>query len=176
MMTASFLNPTDLSQAQSSAMPPPMKWRTFEREVDQILVRLRDAHVRLTLVAITIPQFLPQTAALRHSSALSALVDAMRMSVPLTDPVGVLAGGSVCALLLGARPPGGLGDIMVVERLIRRVVQALSFHDRMKVVDHGELIAEVAHCWAGEVDNAQDLIDGLDTVSIQDIPALNIVS
>gem|GEM_PF-4376889 len=172
-MTANFPSLTGLPPAQSSMMSLPMKWRTFEREVDQILARLRDAHIRLTLVAITIPQFLPETSALKQSSALTALVEAVRMSVPLTDPVGLLAGGSVCALLMGTRPPGGLGDIMVVERLMRRVFLALSFRDGM---DHGGLITEAAHCWAGEVDNALDLIDGLEAISIQDIPALGIVS
>jgi hypothetical protein len=175
-MTANYSSLTDLSHAQSSTLSLPMKWRTFEREVDQILGRLRDAHIRLTLVAITVPQFLPQSSALQQSSILTALTEAVRMSVPLTDPVGLLAGGSVCALLLGARPPGGLGDIMVVERLMRRVLLALSFRGDVGDIDHRALIAEAAHCWAGEVDNVQDLIDGLEPVVILSPPARHIAS
>jgi len=167
MMTANFSTLAGRSYATSSAMPLSVEWRSFEGEVDRILSRLRDAHIRLTLVSITVPRFFQQPA------MRAALSESMRVSVPLTDPVGLLADGGVGALLLGTRPPGGLGDIMVVERFMRRFQLALNF--RGVAIRHDMLMLQAVHCWAGEIDNAQDLIDGLDLVPIQEVPAFSVI-
>jgi len=165
MMTANFSTWAEASLASSSVMPLSVEWRSFKSGVDQILSRLRDAHIRLTLVSIAVSDSFYQP------STAQTLLEATRVSLPVTDPVGLLANGNVCALLLGTRPPGGLGDIIVVERFIRRLLLALSF--RSGLIRDETLLVGAVHCWAGEIDDAQDLIDGLDLVSIQEIPAFS---
>ena len=165
MMTANFSTWAEASSAIHSVMPLSTAGRVFEREVDRILSRLRDAHIRLTLVSIAVPESFCQPSTTR------TLLEATRVSVPLTDPAGLLANGNVCALLLGTRPPGGLGDLIVVERFIRRLLLALSF--RTGLIRDEALMVGAVHCWAGEIDSAQDLVNSLDLMPIQEIPAFS---
>lgn len=147
----SFISPA----GRWPAMPPQAAIGSFEHEIGQLLGRLRDANVRLTLVSIA--------SRLPRDDLAASVQDATAS----TDPVGFLADGSVGALLLGARPSGPLGDAVVVSRFLQCLMRA----PRLRGVsaDQAAVQVEAVHRWAGEVDDAQDLIEALSPVQITSV-------
>lgn len=139
------------SAMMSPAVMSLSRLESFERQVDDILLRLRDSNVRLSLVAVS---------AARSSEAV--LPRAMRAALPITDPVGILPDGAVCGLLLGARPSGPHGDNIVMDRFMQRLLNVLSFDGKS-----ASLSAEVVHRWAGEVEDSRDLLKALDAMPLQ---------
>jgi hypothetical protein len=132
---------------------------TFVRQLDRLLHRLGDLHLRISLAR------LPLTALGDDAAPVAqAIVENLR------DPCvlgGVTADGSVVAAFLGPRGDVGTsGDREVTARIGRQFVAAL----QAVGVDKLALLSSltVAHCWSDEIYDVPALV--LDLASVRQAP------
>lgn len=125
---------------------------SLEGEIDRLLSALGLANVRLSLIAVSVPDI-----------ATDVLVTIARAALSSFHLVGVLANGSVGILYMGPRPAATEGDRAlesdIVERLEGALKNAMDAHVR-----HGakaSLKVRSAHRWTDEIGDAGDLVRAL---------------
>lgn len=131
----------------------------FVRQLDRLLHRLGDLHLRISLARLPLTALGDDAAPVAH-----AIVENLR------DPCvlgGVAADGSVVAAFLGPRGDTGVtGDRDVTARIGRQFVAAL----HAVGVDKLALLSSltVAHCWSDEIYDVPALV--LDLASARQAP------
>lgn len=131
----------------------------FVSDIERIIGLLgKQRFLRLTLLRFQI-EGLPQSAA----------VDLVTHALKPQGIVGTLPDGSVGFLYLGPRGKGMVADLALVhhirQQLCREIRRQSPFNElRLASVS-------VAHCWADEVIDAQDLVDALHQPNVESLQA-----
>lgn len=131
----------------------------FVSEVERIISLLgKQRFMRLSLLSFQI-EGLSRTAAVN-------LVD---RALKQQGNVGLLPDGSVGYLYLGPRGKGMVADLALVHHIHQQLRQEIRRQPSFKEVRLAQLL--VAHRWADEVIDAQDLVDGLYRPSLESLQA-----
>ena len=131
----------------------------FVSEVERIISLLgKQRFMRLSLLSF-------QIEGLSRSAAVNLVDRALKQQ----GNVGLLPDGNVGYLYLGPRGKGMVADLALVHHIHQQLRQEIRRQPSFKEVRLAQLL--VAHRWADEVIDAQDLVDGLYRPSLESLQA-----
>jgi len=142
-------------RARWSRPTDPADLDQFVCQLERLLVRLGDLHLRISLARLPVGRTASDVARLGQS-VVSNLQDPCAI-------VGTMPDGSVVAAFLGPRGrEGTTGDEAMTARIRRSFERAL----RIATPGRGQLLADltVVHCWSDEVFDVSSLVLELATV------------
>jgi hypothetical protein len=150
-MQATVYRFDDLSwrkRARWSRPADPCNVDQFVCQLEQLLKRLRDLHLRISLARLPLAQDESEEGARAGRAIVENLQDPCAV-------VGMMPDGSVVAAFLG--PRGGVGDDEMSDRIRQRFGRALRLADAESAASSlGGLT--VAHCWSDEVFDVPSLV------------------
>lgn len=131
----------------------------FVSEVERIISLLgKQRFMRLSLLSFQIEGLSP-----------SAAVNLVERALKQQGDVGLLPDGSVGYLYMGPRGKGMVADLALVHHIHQQLRQEIRRQPSFKEVRLAKLA--VAHRWADEVIDAQDLVDALHRPSLESLQA-----
>lgn len=131
----------------------------FVSEVERIISLLgKQRFMRLSLLSFEIEGLSP-----------SAAVNLVERALKQQGDVGLLPDGSVGYLYMGPRGKGMVADLALVHHIHQQLRQEIRRQPSFKEVRLAKL--SVAHRWADEVIDAQDLVDALHRPSLESLQA-----
>jgi hypothetical protein len=142
----------DLTGRKRARWPRPADPRTgdpFVAQLELLLQRLGDLHLRISLARLPLDEQGGQPAGLGQS-----IVDNLQDPCALA---GIMPDGSVVAAFLGPRGGYGVGDDDMAARIRRRFERALRLAGTERT---GGSLANltVAHCWSDEIFDVSSLV------------------
>lgn len=127
----------------------------FVGQLERLLRRLGDLHLRISLARLPLGEQGGETARVGQS-----IVDNLQDPCAL---VGMMPDGSVVAAFLGPRGGDGVGDDEMTDRIHGRFERALRLASADRIADSLANLT-VAHCWSDEIFDVPSLV--LDHASV----------
>jgi hypothetical protein len=136
-------------RAGGSRPTDPRTSDSFAGQLEQLLRRLGDLHLRISLARLPLDEQGAEAARVGQS-----IVDNLQDPCALA---GIMPDGSVVAAFLGPRGGDGIGDDDMAGRIRRRFERALRLASAGRTEDSLATLT-VTHCWSDEVFDVSSLV------------------